>query len=1252
MIDCGAEKSCISSSFKFLEKFEKNNIQAKLVCANGENLNCKYETELSFKMGRVTHSHVFIIVDNLGSEAILGMDFIEKLSFDSNSNFVNINNQRLPLVKKMGSKYGILTENIFVEPSCLNLVANIKNPFYANPKIKFVICESFEKPSGKYVLNSILHSNDSPTLNVILSNINSQTSFLPNGSKICLVEPFHLENQINGIKLVEDSVTTESFQKSRIDKFGPIEDFSFGSIGSQLNDYQKDQLQKLFKRKHLALARTSKDIGRLSNFRLTLPLHDERDVAYCPPRPIPPHLKASVQAEIEKLGEMDIVEKGESDFNIPLVILKKRDGSIKVSLDARLLNSKLKDDRHPLPNMNEILSRVSDQISGSKQVFITIADINKAYYHMQIAEEDRHKTAFSYNNEHYICKRMLYGLSTAPAAWSRAMCKIFSEKDNILIYLDDTILINSSFEDHLTDLEWFLDKCISNGLNLSMSKMHICQPDFEFLGHKIDHTGIKPLERHIKAISEFPEPKTKRELKRFLGMAQFNAKMVPNASVTLSCLHKLCSQRVPYIWLEKHQDAFDKIKKDLQGTRGLFHRNPKWPLYLTSDASQLRAAGTLYQKNRNDEFEVVGYFSKIFNPAESRLSSRHREILALTYSVRYFEYHLIGTKFNCLIDHKSMLYLFREHFKSALTTKMSNCMIYLLNFDFQLIHVAGTDEKIASSDYLSRLPVKSISELEKMSHSTEIPDKIFQIMHLPVQANINIDRINAINLRSLAKPAINKDKQFSENICQDLKYNFGNIDTPLFDTNSQIKDDVPTQEEPNIEICLSFGDICLSKPEIVFAQDSCSKIKDIKAKIQLKTRNSSKNYVLIDDLVYKVKNGGNKRLYLPQELALEFISYVHALHLHPGAQNLAKIVEKHVFVYNLRDKCSQIVKNCLKCIKLKPAKAILPGKFKQHPFEALPFSKTGLDLYDLGKPDRNNKRYLVTVTCHLTNYCDAIPVSNKTDQLVANAFMTLILRYGICGDVILDNGQEFGPIFKKICDQFHINTHRVSAYHSRSNGKAERSHREILIKQRLLGSTRKNWSIHWPYVQFIINNTPKESLNGLTPSECLFGRSLLFPIENEITKDQSLAKKPFTEALCDFTEKLWPELCEFQISRYNKLIKNPDGTNYKLEKGDYCLVWKPKMTDGKLSTQWAGPYRVIKHYSPSSYLLTDPETKTKYRRSCRHIRPLGAHLNSKFTEKYKSDLDIIDSNLNLDQPRDNGSYSFKGFPFMDDADSR
>ena len=1213
LIDSGASKSCVTQTFPNLSNCKKRKNTSTLLCANGEQLPCSEIVNLDIKLGSQNKSHDFLIVPNLSAQVILGLDFIRSLEINDTKDYVILNGDKIFLSRNKNWNFGTIASTAKTVPKDISMVIKVKNPFFENKNIKLVSCEKFENQRhNKFIFNSSIHNNDE-FLNVIISNKTNYSTRLYKGTKICKIEPFETE-RINGLLRIDDVKESESvqeFQSNRLEKFGIPNEITVNSYGSNITAAERATLQKVLRQKHLALAKTSSDIGRIGHFRYTLPMINESDTAYIPPRPIPPNLVSQVDNEIQKFKDLEIISPSESGFNIPLLILKKSDGSLRISLDARQLNAMLVPDRFPLPSMPELLSKVSNRLSSGNGCFVTSLDVNKAYWQLRVKEQDSTKLSFSYKNKHYKADRMLYGLSTAPAAWSKVMQEIFAENDHILIYLDDCLIISSSFEEHIRDLEWFFDKCIQYGITLSPSKINLCQPELEFLGHKIDANGIRPLDKHIEALNNFPTPTCRNSLKRFVGMAQFNGKLVKDSSVTLAPLHRLCSAKVPFIWSDIHQEAFEKMKTDLQNTPGLKHRNLELPLYLSTDASGSRCGATLYQKTDSDDFETIGYFSKVFSPAEMRLSSRHREILALSYGIKHFEFHLIGAEFHAFVDHKSMLYLFREHFKSNLTTKMQNVLIYLQQFNFKLIHVSGQDEKMLSADCLSRIPINSLDELEKQSQDTNLPDKLFLIAHLPEQAKIDLDPAQAILLRKFSRAP---DSQ------------------PL------------TSHDAANPIVLTFSDFNITRAQMIDYQSKCNFVKNIKHKLENTSRTTIKNYVVENGMLYRKMKTGSNKLVLSDDLAIEFLSYLHSLHLHPGNKKLAIISQKFVYIKSIHEMCARISKNCIRCLSLKPTKTILPHQIKAKPYQAMPFSKVGIDLYDLGTADRSGKRYLFTLTDHLTNFCDGIPLSNKTDQLVSKAFTELILRYGICGDVILDNGQEFnGPQFRNVCKKFKLNLHHISPYHSRSNGKAERSHREILIKQKLLGSNRVNWSTHWPFIQNIINNTPKESLDNLTPAECVFGRSLYFSLDYEMTKDQNIPKEPFPIAMQKYTEELWPALLQHQMSRYNDLV-NDNGTT-PIKRGDYVLVWKPQLTQGKLSKMWAGPYLVTKNYSATSFHLLDPETGVKYRRSVRHLRKIGPLIAARLREKYPEPRDT-DSRISTQNENPTFTYDFSMFPLQ------
>ena len=1215
LLDTGCTKSCIKQGSKFPtnSRIFKNNL--KLVCANNEIIDVENSVSLKTKIGSTEYSHDFVIVPKLSAEIILGLDFMKDFSFVNKENFVKLNGEKIPLFDKILSEPG---RAFYSQKTKLNTVypIKVKNPFFGDKSIKNVCVDRIKlKNHSKFQANFCVYKNEE-FLNVLINSSKKQIGCVRRNQTICIIEPIELNDQINGIKFVDNEQEIkdlENFQKTRLEKFGVPKNIDFGSYGDQLSESQKEQISNLAKNKHLAFARNSGDLGQLPFYRFTLPMIDESKTSYQPERKIPPALEEKVAQEVQKFKDLGIIEQTQSGFNIPLIILQKSDSTIRISLDARDLNMKLVPDRYPLPLMSTILQKVGNRLSKGSGCYITTLDINKAFWSLRVHEKDKHKFAFSHNNKHYCTNRMLYGCTNSPSAWARVVNDIFDHPD-LFLYLDDFLLISSTFEEHLTALEYIFEKSINYGLTLSPKKIHFCSENIVFLGHKIDKNGVKPTDKHIEAIKNYIIPENRDQLKRFCGMANFNCKFVKDASTTLAPLHKLTSNKVLFEWTEECTEAFENFKKDLIQTKGLAHYNTSLPLYLTSDASLNRCGATLYQI-KNNEFQPIGYYSKVFSNAEKRASARHRELYALVYAIRNFEYYLLGREFNSIVDHKSLLYLFREHSKTQLNSRLFNSLVYLQNHQMRLYHYPGNSNEMVSADALSRLPVSDLEKLEAESQKESIPDKIFTILHQPLRSEKIFTAPERILLRKYAAAPINNPQ---------------------------------TNKETENPIVLKFADQIYKKDDIFVAQSKCKFAANIGQKLKTKSNKIVSKYEKIDSLIYRKTQNGTKLL-LPYELSIELLSYLHHLYIHIGTKKLMEIAKKHVFIPKLLEKAKIITKNCLTCISTKPMKKLNPSQVKHHHFDCIPFSKCAMDLYDLGKPDTKNKRYLLTIIDHLTGFLDGIPLSAKNDNQVSLALTELILRHGISNATLIsDNGLEFGgQKVAEILKSFNIRHSLTSAYSSQSNGICERMNREIKIKQQLLDVKRKDWSYSWLFIKFILNNTPKDSLDGLTSSEAYYGRALYNPFAIEIPKTTDI--EPYTKNVSNYLNEVLPALEKFHLDRQNRCL-NPILENNPIKLGDYALIWMPKIVDGKLSKLWHGPFKVIKHYSRTSYLLKDPLTKTTYKRSLRHLRPLGRHLSTHLQEKFK---DLESENLeNTIENRDNSdknedAYSdFENLPFF------
>ena len=143
-----------------------------------------------------------------------------------------------------------------------------------------------------------------------------------------------------------------------------------------------------------------------------------------------------------------------------------------------------------------------------------------------------------------------------------------------------------------------------------MQKTEFCHATVTFLGHLVGQGQVKPLEAKVNAISEFPVPKCKRQLMRFLGMAGYYRKFCKNFSGIAEPLTNLLKKITKYKWNDKCQDAFDRLKVILKSTPVLLAPDFDKCFKLAVDASDVGIGAVLLQEDNNGIDHPVCYFSK------------------------------------------------------------------------------------------------------------------------------------------------------------------------------------------------------------------------------------------------------------------------------------------------------------------------------------------------------------------------------------------------------------------------------------------------------------------------------------------------------------------------------------------------------------------------------------------------------------------------------------------------------------------
>src|SRR5678815_3045050 len=278
---------------------------------------------------------------------------------------------------------------------------------------------------------------------------------------------------------------------------------------------------------------------------------------------------------------------------------------------------------------------------------------------------------------------------------------------NVMVFIDDILVMNESFPEHLKLLNDVLKKLEDVGIKVKVEKCEWFADEVEFLGHKVSVTGLKKAEKFVEKVRNFPKPRNVRELRGFLGLVEFGRKFMKDCSGVMKPLTEWTGKKKSTIvkWNDKMNEAFDKLKaevaKDVELAYPDYSEYAK-PLEVYTDASGYCMGGCLMQEQVIDGIErkrVIAYVSKAFSMTERKYSTIERELAALRFCLKSLRPFLYGVKFVVRTDHQPLVYLQRMR---SVDSRLARTLEDLSDFDYVVEYVPGERNVIA--DLMSRMP--------------------------------------------------------------------------------------------------------------------------------------------------------------------------------------------------------------------------------------------------------------------------------------------------------------------------------------------------------------------------------------------------------------------------------------------------------------------------------------------------------------------------------------------------------------------
>lgn len=423
----------------------------------------------------------------------------------------------------------------------------------------------------------------------------------------------------------------------------------------------------------------------------------------------------------EQLDQMladDVVEPCESPWSSPVLLVPKKNGELRFCLDSRKLNAVTKKDAYNLPYISEILDNLRDA------KYLTSIDLSKSFWQTLIRPEDRCKTAFYIPGRGtFQCKSMAFGLTGAPATQQRLVDSLFGGpefENKTFVFVDDIILATSSFESHITLLQRIYEKLKHAGLTINFSKSLFFREKLKYLGYVVDSNGLHADPDKVAPIVNYPCPKNRKEVRRFIGTASWYRRFIPNFSSLAAPLNKLTSQgknAPPFVWTEEANAAFLKLKDCLISSPVLSCPDYSQPFQVHTDASDYGVGAVLTQIIDGDE-KVIAYMSKSLSAQERNYSATERETLAVLIALEHWRCYLDnGLKFLVYTDHASLKWFLNLNNP---TGRLARWGVRLSAFNFDIKYRRGKDNDVP--DALSRaVPVAAISSTTQTPLVTSDP---------------------------------------------------------------------------------------------------------------------------------------------------------------------------------------------------------------------------------------------------------------------------------------------------------------------------------------------------------------------------------------------------------------------------------------------------------------------------------------------------------------------------------------------------
>ena len=897
-----------------------------------------------------------------------------------------------------------------------------------------------------------------------------------------------------------------------------------------------------------------------------------------------------------------VIEPSYSEWASAPVLVRKKDGEVRYTVDFRMLNSKSVKDAYPLP----LISECTDTLSGN--LWFHTLDLASGYWQIAIHPDDRHKTAFLTKYGLFQHVRMAQGLCNAPATFQRVMHLVLRGLtwNKALVYLDDIIVLGKTFEESLENLELVLQRIRAHNLKLKPKKCQLFRTEVQFLGRTVSRYGVALTNDRIDCVLKWPIPRDSHEVERFLGFINYHRDFLPGLADLLTPLYALTKKGATYHWSRECDEAFAELKTAITSTAVLAYPNDSDPYILDTDASDDSIGGALYQVQQGQE-RPISFASASLTPAQKKYCTTRKELLAVVVFTRRFRHYLLGRHFVVRTDHGSLTWLCR--FKDP-CGQLGRWLEELAQFDMKIEHRAGT--KHTNADSLSRIPSSEpvCNLYSPNSDLAALPcggcQYCTKLHHQWSRFESEVDFVVPFLTRALhveteldpqgcAHTPPSNDAESPPSGCTvrsigvDHQSNYIQAYSPAELRGMQLGD-------PELGPVIMWLEADEPSPEELFSHGFTTKHL-WRHKEHLVMHNGVLYYQWVG------RNSDTLCVVVPLSEREEVVRLSHDTRIggHWGRDKTASRVSKTCYWPTLRRDVELYVMTCETCSRQKNRKR---NRSAMQNYQAgYPGERIHIDFLGPFTTSSNGNRYILSVVDQFTKWIELHALPDQSAELTVKALVDgWIVRFGAPRIIHSDQGRTFdGCLFKGLCDQLEVNKTRTTAYRPSSNGQVERYNQQIGSYIRcFLGDRAESWDQYLGVLGMSLRASVSRA-TGFTPNMMFLGREVSLPADIMFGSSPGPEQSPpeyvklLVKRMADTFASARDNLGNLQVRNKQYYDLRAKIKTCKFQAGDLVMLLNSATKVGrskKLQPIWNGPFVVTDVLSSILYRVSSQRKTT------------------------------------------------------------